>query len=91
MNEALDAQNGFRPILCVFVCVAIDAMLNFDSDVDANVKCEHSLRFLCINIYLTVTLTQTQTSNVNKALVCGVKILKNHVIWKHTIEKKNFL
>ena len=38
-----NAQNGFRPILCICVCVSIDTMLNLDGDVDANVKCEHSL------------------------------------------------
>ena len=37
-------KNGFRPILCVCVCVSIDTMLNFDGDVDANVKCEHSIK-----------------------------------------------
>ena len=31
----IDKENGFRPILCVSVCVSIDAMLNFDG----NVKC----------------------------------------------------
>ena len=30
----IDAQNGFRPILCIFVCVTIAAMLNFHDDVD---------------------------------------------------------
>ena len=31
---------------CFSVCVSIDAMLNFDGDVDANanVKCEHSFK-----------------------------------------------
>ena len=32
----IDAENGFRPILCVCVCVSIDTMLNYDGDVDAN-------------------------------------------------------
>ena len=43
----LDAQNGFRPILCVFLWVAIDAMVNLDGAIDeyadANGKCEHGL------------------------------------------------
>ena len=50
----IDAENGFRPILCVCVCITIDAMLNFDGDADANakadVKCEQS-------IMLTLTLS----------------------------------
>ena len=57
-TSPLDAPNGFRPILCIFVCIAIDAMLNFDSDVDANadtnVKCEHSLSLCHVNIFHTV-------------------------------------
>ena len=36
-------QSGFRPIRCICVCVSIDTMLNFDGDVDADVKCEHSI------------------------------------------------
>ena len=46
-NLKVDALSGFRPIL--WVCVTIDAMLNFDGGVDANanadVKCEQSLRY----------------------------------------------
>ena len=49
----IDAENGFRPILCVSVCVTIDAMLNFDSNVDANatadIKCEHTVNSLLFN------------------------------------------
>ena len=43
-NSNVDTENGFRPILSVRVCITIDAMLNFDGDVDANadVKCEQS-------------------------------------------------
>ena len=39
-------ENGFRPNLCIWVCVTIDVMLNFNSDVDENVdiKCEQSIR-----------------------------------------------
>ena len=37
IHSVIDAQNGFRSILSVFVCVTIDAMLNFNSDGD--VKC----------------------------------------------------
>ena len=29
-------RNGFRLILYVCVCISIDAILNFDGDVDAN-------------------------------------------------------
>ena len=39
-------KNRFSPILCVYVCISIDAMLNFDGDVDVNtnadIKCEHT-------------------------------------------------
>ena len=41
-------ENGFRPNLCIWVCVTIDVMFNFDYDVDfdanADVKCEQSIR-----------------------------------------------
>ena len=30
-------------ILCFNICIAIDTMLNFDSDVNSNVKCEQAL------------------------------------------------
>ena len=42
----LNVKNGFRPILCFCDCVSIDAVLNFDDDVNANanVKCEQTLR-----------------------------------------------
>ena len=34
---------GLNPFLMFY----IDAMLNFDSDVDANVKCEHTITAIC--------------------------------------------
>ena len=33
-------QNGSEPILSVSICFAIDTMLNFDGDANADVKCE---------------------------------------------------
>ena len=33
---------GFRPNLCVCVCITTDAMFNFD--VDTNVNCEQSIK-----------------------------------------------
>ena len=46
--QMLTLENGFRPILCVYICVTIDAMLNFDFDLDANadVTCKQSITFL---------------------------------------------
>ena len=45
-----NVKNGFRPILCISVCISIDAMLNFDVDVDVdanvNVKCEHTFNLI---------------------------------------------
>ena len=47
LNVTVKHKDGFRPILCIFVCVSIDTMLNVDGDIDANadanVKCEHSI------------------------------------------------
>ena len=42
----MDAENGFRPILCVCVCITSDAMFNGDGDVDAYAddKCEQSIK-----------------------------------------------
>ena len=40
--QMLMQKMGFRPNnLCIYVCITIDAMLNFDSDIDANadIKC----------------------------------------------------
>ena len=45
-NTNVDPENGSAPILCI--CMTIDAILNFDGDVDvdtkADVKCEQSIR-----------------------------------------------
>ena len=35
-----DAENGSESIFCVNVCIAIDTMLNFDGDANADLKCE---------------------------------------------------
>ena len=44
LTQGMD-MNRFRPILCVYVCVIIEAMLNFDGVVEANadVKYERSI------------------------------------------------
>ena len=40
----MDAENGFRPILCVCVCITSDAMFNGDVDAYADDKCEQSIK-----------------------------------------------
>ena len=44
---------GSEPILSICVCIAIDAMLNFDFDVDANAKVIRKQGYNCIK---TLTL-----------------------------------
>ena len=39
-----NTENGSEPILCINICITIDAMLNFDSDANADVKCEQALK-----------------------------------------------
>ena len=34
--------NANTDILCINICVAIDPMVNFDSDADADIKCEQA-------------------------------------------------
>ena len=57
-NANIDADNGLRPILCVYVCVTSDAMLNFDRDVDvdanADVACEQSVGTKLMKEYLNL-------------------------------------
>ena len=41
--QTLMQRLGSDPFSGVCACIAIDAMLNFDSDVDTNAKCEQSI------------------------------------------------
>ena len=41
--QNIDAENGFRPILCICICVITDAMLICNVDVNADVMCEQSI------------------------------------------------
>ena len=96
----IDAQNGFRPILCIFVCVTIDAMLNFDGDVDtdanADVQCEQTFTFDFktgeiffskseLSLKLRIALHTKQT---NKKTLMGNKIL--WVFWSLLAMQKEF-
>ena len=74
-----------RLILCIRVCITIDAMLNFDGDinVDANtdIKCEQSITHTLAGVYsgcscsFSTCVGRTRFTNINRCWICV------HVLW----------
>ena len=68
-----DTENGFRPILCICVCVTIDAMLNFDADVHANadVNGEHTFNNTVVTGQLHCSKTCSTVVRIHKNSTCN--------------------
>ena len=45
-RQSSNAKNGSEAIVYVSVCIAIDTMLNFEGDANADVKCEQALSLM---------------------------------------------
>ena len=76
VNVTVKPKDGFRPILCICVCFSIDTILNFDGNVDANVKCEHS-----ISVSLLFLIRKVDISYI-------VTIFKQKLVHRGTIRPK---